>query len=46
MKRQDKTTLNQIADYWIKNNNIDETQLNFVNSTYENYLKIMQKLQN
>ena len=29
MKRQGKTTLKQIADYWIKNNNIDETQLNF-----------------
>ena len=29
MKRQDKTTLKEIADYWIKNNNIDETQLNF-----------------
>ncbi len=29
MKRQDKTTLKQIADYWVKNNNINETQLNF-----------------
>tara|TARA_R110002072_G_scaffold295180_1_gene465937 strand:- start:391 stop:945 length:555 start_codon:yes stop_codon:yes gene_type:complete len=40
MKRQDislniqacsfrKTTLKQIADYWVENNNIDETQLNF-----------------
>jgi Zn finger protein HypA/HybF involved in hydrogenase expression len=28
-KRQDKTTLKQIADYWINNNNIDETELNF-----------------
>jgi len=29
MKIQDKTTLSQIADYWIINNEIDETQLNF-----------------
>ena len=29
MKRKDKTTLKQIADYWIKNNHIDETELNF-----------------
>lgn len=29
MKRQIKTTLKQIIDYWIENNNIDETKLNF-----------------
>ena len=29
MKRQDKTTKRQIADYWIQNNNICEAELNF-----------------
>ena len=29
MKREIKTTLKQISDYWIKNNNISETELNF-----------------
>lgn len=29
MRRQDKTTQKQIADYWIENNNICETELNF-----------------
>ena len=29
MKRQIKTTLKQISDYWVKNNNISEAELNF-----------------
>lgn len=29
MKRQDKTTLKQIADYWIEHNDICEMELNF-----------------
>lgn len=29
MKRTDKTTIKQIADYWVENNNIDEQELNF-----------------
>mgnify|MGYP005749641619 CR=1 FL=1 len=29
MKRQDKTTLKQIADYWIENSEISELELNF-----------------